>query len=130
GGARPIPRPPRCLGPPRSCPGRSGAASVAPRPPLRHFRPATPVVKPIRLGSGAEFDLIRRFLERSRPPGKDVLVGPGDDCTVLEAGRLAVSADLSIEDVHFRRAWITPEEVGYRAAMASLSDLAAMAAEP
>lgn len=87
-------------------------------------------MKPIRLGSGAEFDLIRRFLERSRPPGKDVLVGPGDDCTVLEAGRLAVSADLSIEDVHFRRAWITPEEAGYRAAMASLSDLAAMAAEP
>mgnify|MGYP001174094652 FL=1 len=85
---------------------------------------------PIRLGSGAEFDLIRRFLEKSGPPGEGIVVGPGDDCAVFEAGRLAVSADLSIEDVHFRRDWITPEEIGYRAAMASLSDLAAMAAEP
>lgn len=85
---------------------------------------------PTPLGPGAEFDLIRRFLARTRPPGRGVLVGPGDDCAVLEGGRLALSADLSIEGVHFRREWIAPEEIGYRAAAASLSDLAAMAAEP
>jgi len=32
--------------------------------------------------------------------------------------------------VHFRRGWITPQEIGYRATAAALSDLAAMAAEP
>jgi thiamine-monophosphate kinase len=35
-----------------------------------------------------------------------------------------------MEGVHFRREWITPEEAGYRAAAAALSDLAAMAARP
>ena len=38
--------------------------------------------------------------------------------------------DLSVEDVHFRRAWITDQEVGYRAATAALSDMAAMGATP
>ncbi|HEX6937980.1 MAG TPA: thiamine-phosphate kinase [Longimicrobiales bacterium] len=85
---------------------------------------------PTPLGPGREFELIRRFLERARPPGRGVAVGPGDDCAVVEGGRIAVSADLSIEDVHFRRAWLAPEEIGYRAAAASLSDLAAMAASP
>lgn len=82
------------------------------------------------LGPGLEFDLIRRFLERSRTSGPHVLAGPGDDCAIITGGRIAVSADLSIEGVHFRRDWIDPEEIGYRAAAAALSDLAAMAAAP
>jgi thiamine-monophosphate kinase len=41
-----------------------------------------------------------------------------------------VSSDLSVEGVHFRRAWLADAEIGYRAAAAALSDLAAMAAEP
>ena len=58
-------------------------------------------------------------------------VGPGDDGAVLEVeGSLVLSADLSIEDVHFRREWLSFPEIGYRAAAAALSDLAAMAAEP
>jgi thiamine-monophosphate kinase len=48
---------------------------------------------------------------------------------VLEQG-IVVSTDLSVEGVHFRRSWITDEEIGYRAVAAALSDLAAMAAEP
>jgi thiamine-monophosphate kinase len=60
---------------------------------------------------------------------RGVLLGPGDDCTVLEGG-LVVSTDLAVEGVHFRREWVTLEEAGYRAAAAALSDLAAMAAEP
>ena len=34
------------------------------------------------------------------------------------------------KDVHFRREWLTPREIGARAAAAALSDLAAMAATP
>ncbi len=85
---------------------------------------------PTPLGPGPEFDLIRRFLARSRKGGPGILVGPGDDCAVFEGGRIAISSDLSVEDVHFRRAWLGPEEIGRRAAAASLSDLAAMAAAP
>ena len=35
------------------------------------------------------------------------------------------STDATVENVHFRRAWLEPAEVGYRAATAALSDLAA-----
>jgi thiamine-monophosphate kinase len=65
--------------------------------------------------------------ERSLPP--EVLVGPGDDAAVLEGGWV-VTVDVSIEDVHFRRAWLSDREVGYRAAAGALSDIAAMAATP
>jgi thiamine-monophosphate kinase len=41
-----------------------------------------------------------------------------------------VSTDASVEDVHFRRAWLTPAEIGWRATTSALSDLAAMAARP
>ena len=82
-----------------------------------------------RFGPGAEFDLITRLhdFDSSLPPG--VSLGPGDDAAVLEGGWV-VSTDLCVEDVHFRREWITDQEVGYRAATAALSDMAAMAAVP
>jgi len=83
----------------------------------------------IRLGPGREFDLIRGLVGVSGPLPHGVLVGPGDDCAVLDGG-LVASVDLSVEGVHFRRSWISMEEAGYRAAAAALSDLAAMAAEP
>ena len=82
----------------------------------------------LQLGPGREFDRIRAMAAR----WKDRAHGLGDDCAFIESGgeRLAVSIDLSIEDVHFRRAWLTPGEIGYRAATAALSDLAAVAAQP
>ena len=83
----------------------------------------------VELGPGAEFDLIRRFIAEGEPLPSEVFVGPGDDAAVLQGGWV-VSTDISIEDVHFRRSWLTDEEVGYRCAAAALSDLAAMAATP
>lgn len=90
------------------------------------------------MGSGAEFDLIRMLV--GEPEGYNpvhspaVSMGPGDDAAVLLsrslAGQLVVSTDLSVEDVHFRRSWVSFEEVGFRAVMAAASDLAAMAARP
>ncbi len=85
----------------------------------------------LNLAPGAEFDLIRRFLPHAPRLGReDVRVGPGDDCAVVTGDGIAVSVDLSVEDVHFRREWLTPREVGCRAASAALSDLAAVAARP
>ena len=80
------------------------------------------------LGAGAEFDRIRGFAARWRERAH----GLGDDCAFIESGGdvLAVSIDLAVENVHFRRDWMTPAEIGYRAASAALSDLAAVAAEP
>lgn len=82
----------------------------------------------IPLGPGREFDLIRELVRRWGPRARDI----GGDCAIVEAGgeTLALSMDVSVENVHFRRAWLTPREIGYRAAAAALSDLAAVAAEP
>jgi thiamine-monophosphate kinase len=83
------------------------------------------------LGPGREFDLIRSFLRRPahpRPAGETL--GPGDDCAVVIGERIAISCDMSVEGVHFRREWLSAEEIGWRATSAALSDLAAMAARP
>ncbi len=48
----------------------------------------------------------------------------------LDGRTLALSIDASIEGTHFERTWLAPEEIGWRAAAAALSDLAAMGAEP
>ncbi len=83
----------------------------------------------LALGPGREFDLVRAMIER----WGDVAQGIGDDAAslVMPPGeRLVVSTDASVEGAHFRRAWLTPEEIGWRAAASALSDLAAMAARP
>ncbi len=80
------------------------------------------------LGPGGEFDRIRSIWRVLGERG----VGGGDDCALVRVGgaQLAVTCDQSIEDVHFRLGWLSPQEVGWRAAAAALSDVAAMAAAP
>ncbi|MEX2571611.1 MAG: thiamine-phosphate kinase [Gemmatimonadota bacterium] len=86
---------------------------------------------PLGLGSGREFDLIRRFFADGPVQAReDVRVGPGDDAAVVAGDGIVLTSDLSVEDVHFRRSWLSPFEIGYRSAAATLSDLAAMAARP
>lgn len=82
------------------------------------------------LGPGKEFDLIRGFFRAGVEERGDVLVGVGDDAAVVTGNGIVLSSDLSVEGVHFRRDWLTASEIGYRAATAALSDLAAMAARP
>ena len=83
----------------------------------------------IRLGPGAEFDRIRAAIARGGELPPAVRVGPGDDAAVIEGGWV-LSSDLCVEDVHFRRNWLSDPEIGYRATAAAFSDLAAMAATP
>jgi thiamine-monophosphate kinase len=45
-------------------------------------------------------------------------------------GRYAVTQDVLVEGVHFRREWTSWRDLGYKAAAVNLSDLAAMCAEP
>jgi len=80
------------------------------------------------LGPGAEFDRIRGIV---RLLG-DRAAGLGDDCGLIRVGddNVALSTDVSVEQVHFRLDWINLEEVGWRATAAALSDLAAEGAEP
>jgi thiamine-monophosphate kinase len=81
------------------------------------------------LGPGAEFDTVRLMLAR----WGTLASGVGDDAALLDVpagSRLVVSTDAAVENVHFRRAWLSAEEIAYRSAAAALSDLAAMAATP
>ena len=81
------------------------------------------------LGPGREFDLVRALRERWGPLAR----GLGGDCAELDlppGERLVVSTDTSVEDVHFRAAWLSPREIAYRACAAALSDLAAAGAHP
>ncbi|MBK8248940.1 MAG: thiamine-phosphate kinase [Gemmatimonadetes bacterium] len=83
----------------------------------------------VAMGPGGEFDLIRRMLAR----WGDLAAAVGDDTgpvPIPEGERVVVSTDSSVEGVHFQREWISPREVGRRATMAALSDLAAAAVTP
>lgn len=57
----------------------------------------------------------------------------GDDCAVLPKDNktdMVVTADMLVEDIDFRLDWTTPEFLGHKALAVSLSDIAAMGAEP
>jgi thiamine-monophosphate kinase len=81
------------------------------------------------LGPGGEFDRIRRILSSLGANAR----GIGDDAALVDipvGHKLVASTDSSVEGVHFRRDWMTFEEIGYRATAAALSDIAAMGAAP
>jgi thiamine-monophosphate kinase len=82
------------------------------------------------MAGGREFDLIREFLGNARKTHPAMQTGAGDDCAILTVSPFAISTDMSVENVHFRRDWLQPGEIGYRAAMSALSDLAAVGAQP
>src|SRR6266481_4450434 len=79
-----------------------------------------------------EFELIQR-LTRSLPTNKSVVVGPGDDCAVLDFGLpdrlLLFKTDAIVEGIHFPTD-TAPEKIGHKALGRCLSDIAAMAGTP
>lgn len=82
----------------------------------------------LSLGAGHEFDRIRQIIAALGAHAGQL----GDDCAVLEPGpgKLVASTDVSVEQVHFRRDWLAPEEIGWRATASAFSDLAAEGATP
>jgi thiamine-monophosphate kinase len=76
---------------------------------------------------------IRRLGSRRNGAAKPLLAGIGDDCAVLRipAGHdTLVTTDFSLEGVHFRREWDSPQSIGHRCLTRGFSDLAAMGGEP
>lgn len=85
------------------------------------------------LADVGESGLLARLLGGRLVSAPGLLLGPGDDAALWQppAGRvLVLTQDALVEGVDFRRDWTSPHLLGRRALALSLSDLAAMGAEP
>lgn len=80
-----------------------------------------------------EFDLINELRRRHGRDNPSIVRGIGDDAAVIAppAGRhLVLTTDLLAERIHFDLRTASFEDVGYKAATANLSDIAAMGGTP
>jgi thiamine-monophosphate kinase len=82
----------------------------------------------------SEDDLVRLIRARAaRPDATGVRRSIGDDAAVLEptpGTALVATTDVLLEDVHFRRRWAEPADIGWKAMAVNVSDIAAMGATP
>jgi thiamine-monophosphate kinase len=82
----------------------------------------------------SEDDLVRLIRARAARPGATgVRRSIGDDAAVLDptpGTALIATTDLLLEDVHFRRRWAEPSDIGWKAMAVNVSDIAAMGATP
>jgi thiamine-monophosphate kinase len=80
----------------------------------------------------SEFGLIGRFRKRFASRSPSVKLGIGDDAAVLHLPKndLLFTCDCIVEGVHFDLSYFSFFDVGWRAACANLSDLAAMGGHP
>ncbi len=80
-----------------------------------------------------EDEFVRWLRKRLPSAGFSAPVGIGDDAAVVRIRGdfdCLLTADLSIEGVHFSARWHSPRVVGHRALARSLSDIAAMGGAP
>ena len=87
----------------------------------------------MKLSELGEFGLINRIAPlfgHLIPKGVE---GIGDDCAVIpisETESLVVTTDLLVEDIHFLRAKMPANDLGWKSLAVNLSDIAAMGANP
>lgn len=86
-----------------------------------------------RPSSLREFELIRLLHRKFGHTASSVIRGIGEDAAIVRTSSrdaLLATTDLFAEGIHFDLTIATFEEVGYRAAIANLSDIAAMGGIP
>jgi thiamine-monophosphate kinase len=90
-------------------------------------------VRPKARSTIHEFDLIRALYRRHGRRNPSVIQGIGDDAAIITSrtGQWTVlTTDLLAEGVHFDIRTATMADIGFRAAAANLSDIAAMGGTP
>lgn len=89
--------------------------------------------RPKAISAIREFDLIRALKQRYRANSPSVHRGIGDDAAVIASAknrRQLLTTDLLAEGIHFDLSTATFSDIGFRAAAANLSDIAAMGGTP
>jgi len=87
----------------------------------------------MRLREAGELEFIRMLRLDARQASGPIALGIGDDAAVLTPERgssLLLKCDAVVEGQHFRREWFAPAEIGARAALSAISDIAAMGGRP
>ena len=82
---------------------------------------------------GGEAALINLIREKYGAPGiGDLALGIGDDAALIRSGEqfLIVTADLLVENTHFRMEINEPNLLGWKSAAVNISDIAAMGGTP
>lgn len=80
-----------------------------------------------------EINLVERLRGMARQADESLQIGIGDDCAVIrhpDGKAWLLTTDCLVEDVHFRPAFLTMEELGAKAVAVNVSDIAAMGGTP
>ncbi len=79
-----------------------------------------------------EFELINRLSKLLPINDKDVIVGFGDDtaCVNVNGKLLLLTGDIQVENVHFIKTKINPEDLGWKLISSNVSDVAACGGIP
>ncbi len=80
-----------------------------------------------------ELKLIKLISEKfSNSKHSEVLKGIGDDCAIIkiENSTFLLTVDSLVENIHFKKEWLNPHQLGIRAMAINLSDIAAMGGTP
>ena len=97
------------------------------------------IIATMNLSTLGEFGLIELIRKNVLPTYQShtitssrVVLGVGDDTAAWRSGRLLElgTTDTLVQDVHFRFAWCTWADLGYKSLAVNLSDIAAMGGIP
>lgn len=76
---------------------------------------------------------IRKRIDREGALPENLEISIGDDCAVFSTGIDTfglLTTDVSVDSVHFKMDMLTPEDIGFKAMMANISDITAMGGKP
>ncbi|MDI6799173.1 MAG: thiamine-phosphate kinase [Actinomycetota bacterium] len=85
------------------------------------------------IGDIGELGFLERISSRFSKDSDDVIISFGDDAAVIEPKKdkyIAMTTDMLIEGVHFDLSFMSPFDLGRKAILVNVSDIAAMAGNP